>query len=100
MFCSLWQFIRNPSQGCFIDAQTEELVWWNYHDKGIKSRIHPTKIGLIQIIRRDESADVISLYDLGGVRIQLFHEHLIRGSVDDWTRKFTEKWPHIKIEIK
>lgn len=93
--------LANPNRGSFIDPATGDLVWWQGrigHSGGDEGRIHPSRIGKVRIVRRDESEDEVHLYDLAGNRLFWFGEDVIGWPYERWAERLAARWPHIVVE--
>lgn len=94
--------LANPRRGSAIDARTGDLVWWQRRigkAGGDEGRIHPSRIGKLRIVRRDEQEDEVHLYDLDGNRLFWFDQEVVPWPYDRWAEKLRTAWPHIEIEI-
>lgn len=93
--------LANPNRGSLIDPETGDLVWWQGRigtSGGDEGRIHPSRIGKLRIVRQNESADAVHLYDCDGNRLFWFSEEVIPWPHDRWAEQLAAHWPHIEIE--
>ncbi|PKP86995.1 MAG: hypothetical protein CVT78_07525 [Alphaproteobacteria bacterium HGW-Alphaproteobacteria-17] len=93
--------LANPNRGSRIDPSTGELIWWQGRigaSGGDEGRIHPSRIGRVRIVRQDDSADEIHLYDLAGDRLFWFDAEVVPWPPDRWAAQLTARWPHIEVE--
>lgn len=98
----LGQLLANPNRGSRIDAESGRLVWWQNRFGGAggdEGSIDPADIGLIRIMRNDDSANAIHLYDRQGVRQFYFDEEVIGWDQEGWAKAMAERWPHIRVEV-
>ncbi len=94
--------LANPNRGSGIDPVTGELIWWQGRigtSGGDEGRIHPLRIGRVRIVRQDDSADEIHLYDLAGDRLFWFDAEVVPWPPDRWAARLTARWPHIRVDI-
>jgi len=94
--------LANPRRGSCIVFRTGDLLWWQGRigaAGGDEGRIHPSQIGKLRIVRRDEQEDEVHLYDLAGNRLFWFDQDVIPWPYDSWAEKLRGAWPHIEIEI-
>lgn len=97
------QLWANPGRGSRIDPATGDLLWWQRRigaRGGDEGRIHPSRISRIEIVRQDDSADAVHLFDACGDRLAYFDEEVIPWPQDRWARRLTEAWPHIRLEVR
>ncbi|CAN5175777.1 hypothetical protein BH10PSE13_BH10PSE13_03870 [soil metagenome] len=97
------QLWANPSRGSRIDAATGDLVWWQRRigtRGGDEGRIHPSRIARIEIVRQSDSADAVHLFDCNGERLAYFDEEVIPLQQERWTKRLTEAWPHILVNVR
>ena len=94
--------LANPNRGSFVEPATGDLVWWQGRvgaTGGDEGRIHPSRIGKIRIVRQDDSADAVHLYDLDGDRLFWFDEEVIPWPYERWAGRLAADWPHIAVEV-
>lgn len=94
--------LANPNRGSFVEPATGDLVWWQGRigaTGGDEGRIHPSRIGKIRIVRQDDSADAVHLYDLDGDRLFWFDEEVIPWPYERWAGRLAVAWPHIAVEV-
>jgi hypothetical protein len=96
----LW---ANPRRGSRFDPLTGDLHWWQKRigtHGGDEGRIHPSRISRLLIERRDESADMVHLYDLDGARLAYFDSEVVPWRQEQWAEALKQAWPHIIVEIR
>lgn len=100
---ALANMLANPGRGSFVDPATGELVWWQGRigkAGGDEGRIHPSKIGKLRIVRRDEQDDEVHLYDREGHRLFWFDQEVIPWPYERWAEKLRLLAPHIEVEVE
>ncbi len=98
----LSQLIANPNRGSQIDPATGELIWWQNRfgaTGGDEGRIHPRDIARIRIVKCDDNADQVHLYDRAGERQFYFDEEVIGWDAEAWAEALAERSPGIVIEV-
>lgn len=100
---ALANMLANPRRGSFVDPKTGELVWWQGRigkAGGDEGRIHPSNIGKLRIVRRDEQEDEVHLYDREGNRLFWFDQEVIPWPYERWAEKLRALAPHIVVEVE
>lgn len=95
--------LANPRRGSQLDPATGELVWWQARIGGAggdEGRIHPSAIGKLRIVRKDEGDDEVHLYDREGNRLFWFDQEVIPWPYERWAEKLARLAPHIEVEIE
>ena len=88
----------NHRRGSGVDPQTGELVWW--YGKPKHPKRHPLQdISRIRVDIGSDSDDV-HLYDGAGGRIGFTGTEVIPWPYQDWAQRLTERYPHIKLEVR
>lgn len=99
----LGQLLANPNRGSRFDADSGRLIWWQNRfgsAGGDEGSIDPADIGLIRIVKNDESSNAVHLYDRNGVRQFYFDEEVIGWDQEGWAKAMAERWPHIRVEVE
>lgn len=97
----LARLIANPKRGSRIDPETGVLTWWQNRtvvQEGDSGSIDPADIGRIRIVKCDDSADQVHLYDRAGERQPYFDEEVI-GDAERWAEAMKARWPNIVMEV-
>lgn len=100
---ALANMLANPRRGSFVDPKTGELVWWQGRigkAGGDEGRIHPSQIGKLRIVRKDEGDDEVHLYDREGSRLFWFDQEVIPWPYERWAEKLRTLAPHIEVEVE
>ncbi len=90
--------IGNHPRGSGVDMQNGELVWWYGRHAGFH-RHALSNVSRIRVDLESESDD-IHLYDGAGERIGFTGTEVIPWPYQDWATRLTERYPHIKLEIR
>jgi len=93
--------VFNASRGCFLNEETEELIWWQmrfaHQGSHTKSKIKLLEIAVLRIDNSNDGLEV-SMYNSAGKKQDNFSEAVLPKDSRRWIKSLVSEWPHIRIE--